>query len=308
MKHAYLIMGHNNFYNLKILLKLLDDERNDIYVHIDKKVRDFNPKDIADVVKYAHIYIYSELKVNWGGFSQVRCEMFLLKAAHCNFKYAYYHLMSCADLPIKNQEYIHNFFAQHEGYEFVQFKDDQLKMQYTELSRRITLYHILQEYRKCSNLRIVKGALTVSAKILMAIQIIFGVNRLKKKNCIIKYGSQWFSITNEFVEYLIENEKHINHMYRLTMCPDEIFLQTMLYNSSFKSNIYQYKFQQQEYGNMRAIDWERTDDPAHPHIWCMDDFSYLMASDMLYARKFSDSIEPSIIDKICEELRKDHVK
>lgn len=30
-KHAYLIMAHNNFEQLKFLLGLLDDERNDIF-------------------------------------------------------------------------------------------------------------------------------------------------------------------------------------------------------------------------------------------------------------------------------------
>ena len=37
-KHAYLIMAHNNFYILEKLLHLLDDPRNDIYVHIDKNM------------------------------------------------------------------------------------------------------------------------------------------------------------------------------------------------------------------------------------------------------------------------------
>lgn len=41
-KHAYLIMAHNNFYILEKLLRLLDDSRNDIYVHIDKKVSEFD--------------------------------------------------------------------------------------------------------------------------------------------------------------------------------------------------------------------------------------------------------------------------
>ena len=35
-KHAYLIMAHNNPYILKKLLNLIDDKRNDIYLHIDK--------------------------------------------------------------------------------------------------------------------------------------------------------------------------------------------------------------------------------------------------------------------------------
>lgn len=305
-KHAYLIMGHNNFYNMEVLLRLLDDKRNDIYVHIDKKNKNFNPSMLNNIVNKAHLYIYSEIKVNWGGFSQVKCELFLLKAAHRNYHYSYYHLLSCADLPIKSQDYIHNFFSNNKGYQFVQFKDHQFQEQYKELTQRITLYHILQEFRKCSNIRLIKGTLTVLAKMLMGLQMVLHINRLKNKNITLKYGSQWFSITNEFAEYILENEGAIKDTYKLTMCPDEIFLQTMLYNSHFKAFIYQYKYQKDERGNMREIDWKRTLDPAHPHIWRMEDLDDLRTSDMLFARKFSENVDRDIIDKIYEELGNDH--
>lgn len=36
-KHAYMIIAHNEFDLLEILVRLLDDPRNDIYVHIDAK-------------------------------------------------------------------------------------------------------------------------------------------------------------------------------------------------------------------------------------------------------------------------------
>lgn len=35
-KHAYLIIAHTNFGQLKKLLQLLDDQKNDIYVFVDK--------------------------------------------------------------------------------------------------------------------------------------------------------------------------------------------------------------------------------------------------------------------------------
>ncbi len=38
-KHAYCIIAHNNFNQLQILIDMLDDARNDIFVHIDKKVK-----------------------------------------------------------------------------------------------------------------------------------------------------------------------------------------------------------------------------------------------------------------------------
>ena len=37
-RHAYLIMTHGNFEILKLQLEMLDDSRNDIYIHVDKKV------------------------------------------------------------------------------------------------------------------------------------------------------------------------------------------------------------------------------------------------------------------------------
>lgn len=36
-KHAYLIIAHDNWKILEKLLILLDDKRNDIYLHIDRK-------------------------------------------------------------------------------------------------------------------------------------------------------------------------------------------------------------------------------------------------------------------------------
>lgn len=36
MKHAFLIIAHNEYPVLEVLLSMLDDERNDIYLHIDK--------------------------------------------------------------------------------------------------------------------------------------------------------------------------------------------------------------------------------------------------------------------------------
>ena len=37
-KHAYLIIAHNEFEILELLISALDDVRNDIYVHFDAKV------------------------------------------------------------------------------------------------------------------------------------------------------------------------------------------------------------------------------------------------------------------------------
>lgn len=99
-RYAYLIMAHTNFNQLKVLISLLDDPRNDIYLHVDKRAKSFNPNDIC--THHSTLIILDRIKVNWGGHSQITCELNLLKAAISNH-YQYYHLVSGVDLPLKTQ-------------------------------------------------------------------------------------------------------------------------------------------------------------------------------------------------------------
>ena len=49
-KHAYLIMAYNNWDQLSLLISLIDDPRNDIFIHIDKRSGEF-PKDKLEAAK-----------------------------------------------------------------------------------------------------------------------------------------------------------------------------------------------------------------------------------------------------------------
>ena len=90
-KHAYLIMAHGNFRILQALLTMLDDERNDIQVHIDKKVGVFIPTAFFECVKHAKLYFVKRINVSWGGYNQLRAELLLLKEA-VKTEHAYYNL------------------------------------------------------------------------------------------------------------------------------------------------------------------------------------------------------------------------
>ena len=108
-KHAYLIMCHDNFTVLETSLRLLDDARNDIYIHVDKKVKNFDKAKLSSVCRHSRIcFTKKRYSVKWGTYSQVFVEMYLFKLAFSNKKenYRYYHLISGVDLPLKNQEYI----------------------------------------------------------------------------------------------------------------------------------------------------------------------------------------------------------
>ena len=71
--HAYMIIAHRQFDLLAKLITALDDERNDIFVHIDAKVRDFDFEKFKVLPKRSRIYFTPRSGVTWGDFSQVKC-------------------------------------------------------------------------------------------------------------------------------------------------------------------------------------------------------------------------------------------
>lgn len=91
-KHAYLIVFHNNFYILKKLPKCIDDIRNDIYVHIDKKVKSFDFNYFKSLVKHSDIYSIDRVRVGWESYTQIKAELILFKTAS-KYNYKYYHLI-----------------------------------------------------------------------------------------------------------------------------------------------------------------------------------------------------------------------
>ena len=61
MKHAYLIMAHNEWDMLNKLIQALDYPNNDIYLHIDKKA---DLKKV-NIYKTKYLDICSLCKYNW---------------------------------------------------------------------------------------------------------------------------------------------------------------------------------------------------------------------------------------------------
>lgn len=115
MKHAYLIMAHGNFEQLQFLVYLLDCKQNDIFIHIDKKTEIC---DLSLKTKYSAVTIFQKYKIYWGTYSQVQCELFLLRQA-IHGGYDYYHLLLGSDMPLKNMKMINSFFEKNNGIEFV---------------------------------------------------------------------------------------------------------------------------------------------------------------------------------------------
>ena len=105
-------------------------------------------------------------------------------------------------------------------------------------------------------------------KINIALQKIIGIRR--KYPFELKKGCNWVSVTDDFVRYLLTKKRQILQTFNHTFCSDEIFLQTVLWNSPYRNDIYDVN---DEYGScLRYIDWKR----GKPYTFTMNDYAKLM--------------------------------
>ena len=217
--------------------------------------------------------------VYWGDISQVQVEYMLFERAFSQGPYAYYHLLSGVDLPIKSQDYIHAFFQKNQGKEFVGFWTNAAHRR--DLHRKVYRYYLFTRYFKGGN-ALVHSVCALSRNLFLALQ---KVTRYKRNqgNIVFQKGFNWVSITQAFCTYLLSQKENVFRTFRYTLCPDEIFIQTVLWNSSFREHIY--NKENALIGSMRYIDWER----GNPYVWQEKDTDELLSSPYLFARKFASA-------------------
>lgn len=291
IRHACLLLVHTNPSQVRTLLSLLDDPRNDIFVHIDRKAG-FGPGAFDGCCKQSGLYFTDRrIAVHWGGVSIMRAELELLHKATSTGAYSYYHLLSGMDLPIKSQDEIHSFFESHNGMEFIDF----WKMKPTT-SSRFNYYTLFPEGAGFFLTNLLNNAFK---SILMALKIRINTD------VDFRYAAQWFSITDDLARYVLERRNWLEKVFRHTNTCDEIFLATLVWDSPFRDKLYDKEAHPANSGsgNMRFIDWSRGSSIRHPWTFTADDFDLLMRVPQFWARKFNEKVDPVIIRKVAEKLR-----
>lgn len=289
LKHAYLIMAHNEFDILEKLVTRLDYPNNDIFIHVDRKAKEFDcnhERKIIQLVKKGKIRFTKRLNVTWGGDSQIKLELMLLEEASQKY-HDYYHLLSGVDLPIKSHDYIDAFFQQNQGKQFIFFDEEEDRHKY--FLKRLRYYHIPINTANVITMEIS----SLVSKILYKLQYSFHTDRLK--NCQIPIdnfhkGSCWFDITHDFARYALDqmNQKDYKRIFRFTNCCDEVFMQTIIVQSSFSSTMCN--------DLIRFADWSKGG--KSPEMLSMSHWDALVKSSALFARKFSEVYDNNIVEKV----------
>lgn len=273
MKHAYMILAHGEPELLQALVQRLDDPRNDIYVHFDKKW--LTPPTLT-VTAARLILLEERIDVRWADVSMLQAEYALFRAVIASGEdYSHCHLISGVDLPLKSQEAIHAFFAAHAGKEFVGLH--QAPMTY-RADKALHYWHpFAGSFRG-------KGFFHQAKRILryLAVELQILLGRRRNKHVDFRKGGQWVSVTPAFLSYLLSQEQEVYQIYRGTFGADEYFIPTLLETSPFRHALY--NDSDESLGAVRSIGW-RADGQLIDFGW--DDLPGLQSTQNLFARKFN---------------------
>jgi len=288
VKFIYLILAHKYPTYLKKLTESLDINKNYFIIHIDAKVdiqpylNTFNPEYSGNV-----FFTPQRHNIIWGYFSMVEATMSMIKFCFKQgLKADYFHLLSGQDYPIKSNQDIQKFFMLSNRKSFLcNFSLPSEKWAYHDngIIRYNYKWWLNKEYNPNYNNLGTKNA---------------SPPEMKWPEGIKPYGgSQWWSLHYTCVQFLYENCKDENPIFRFfrnCFIPDEMFVQTFLMNSSLKDTIVN--------NNLRYFRWEFQGSP-HPIVLTLKNKDELSDNHNLFARKFDPTIDKEII-KIIDNKRK----
>ncbi|HGI2999636.1 TPA: beta-1,6-N-acetylglucosaminyltransferase [Streptococcus agalactiae] len=224
MQHILAIISYKMTHALKCTVDLLKNDM-DIVIHVDAK------SDIKqyDSIKEFVTFTEERIDVRWGHYSRILAMLVLLKYMKSKEKYHYISIISESDIPLKTGKEINTFLTLHKGKEFIgmvsneqmsDFEYDKLKYNYPDFcfSKRGIFKKI---YRGTKVYRFFKNARYYSLPPL-------------------RKGSQWFTISREFTDWIIGYlDKHPDYQEAFchSYCGDELFFQTLLAISPFQERV-----------------------------------------------------------------------
>ncbi len=310
MKKNYLILSHKNPQQVCRLINRLDDGNSQFFVHVDLK-SNLEEFEILNSLENTKIIPERE-KCIWGDFSIVRATLHLLENSIAHGSKGFTILLSGQDYPIKSNQFINSFLANHIDFNFIEAIPIEEKWRKKMVRDKVEHYHFIHSDRKSDSnsyapfqhsspkekarniFHLIKGRMSVKTfrKLLT----------LPKRKPFFKQqfaGSQWWAfneMTTKIIYDFIKKEyTELEKYYRYTSAPDEIFFQSIIINLAENSKEIKIKPSQ------TYVNWERKN-VALPVIFNDKDLQELSQVDQLWARKFDVDYDEKILDLIDNKL------
>ena len=283
--YIYGIMCHQlNAPLIHLIRQLSKSDKTVILLHVDKKcnigpfLSEFSSNN---KVKFTD----TRINVKWGGYSQIEATLEILKES-LNYDFRYFSLLSGVDILIKNvfelEKYLENNDKDYIGGVINKKYDFRVKYRFPE-------FYFLKEKS------IYNKVLCLMCRGLQQI----GFLKQKLDNFPqLYYGANWFTLRKKTIEYVLDylkkNEFYSKAFYQ-SLCGDELFFQTIIFNSPSKNEIYGIEIIDSGEKVLRYIDWKSG--PEYPKVLMESDYQKMKDSGLFFARKIDVNTSLDILEK-----------
>ncbi|MEH2464501.1 beta-1,6-N-acetylglucosaminyltransferase [Nostoc sp.] len=298
MKIAYIILAHKYPQQLVRLIYKLNTDDISFFIHIDKKADYKIYHHILTQLKdFPNVSFIKRYDLAWGSFDIVRASLKGIKSiveTGTYFDYVIY--LSGQDYLIKSNEQIKKFLQENKGREFLEYFPLPCDKWYKGGLTRLESWYIRWKDKDffIPKKREFKSRIN---SFLYSLLILLLPKRHKFPEGFALYGgSAFWCLTGESIkwinDFVKQNPKFVNR-FNYTYCPDELFYQILIVNSSFKEKIINTRLTYLEWSNVNSL---------HPKILEKNDFDKIIDSEKLFARKFDMTVDPDILDMIDEMI------
>ncbi len=279
-KIAYFILVHRFPRQFKRLFKAIYHPENHYLIQIDQEVDINIEKGVKTFLEdYSSVYLLKSENVERGGYSMVQSQINGMKYLlnRC-LKWDFFINLSDQDFPLKSQDFIFDFLSRNKEKNFIKIAN-QIKKQSDTLNR------VENHFQK--------------------IDIGFSGIPYKRsfmKNVTWYVGGQWMILTRACCEFICHSSevKKFESFFRKILIADKSFFQTTLMNTSFKETI----INNDKRVVIRIADG---DIKLKPKTLTRADIDFLMQGDNLFARKFDEAVDESILNILEKALNTDQI-
>lgn len=286
-KLAFLILTHSDPIHLRKLVDSLPPS--DIFIHVDAKV------DLSEfklmVFNKSVSFVEPRVSVAWAGISMIDATNSLMNFAFKSSDANHFILLSGSCYPIKRNVELLKFFGDS-NISNIKFFD-------MRSSPEHYMKHVVKCWFKEPFIRTKTKSLIFTDK---AIRRALDLLRLKNKwdkNIVPYFGSQWFSLSRDALEYVLKYQQENAGYYEMnkrTFAPDEHYYHTIIGNSKFaKESTGVQPFEGR--GTYRMANFHIID-PSLSKWFCLSDFDSIKNSERIFVRKVRTLDGSDLLDKI----------
>ncbi len=277
MKLAYLILAHKNPNQLRRLMRAVYDPSHYYLIHVNIRGDEECHQVVREMAaRHRNVKAMRSRGCTWGGYSFLDLELSAIRQLlDAEADWDFFINLSGQDFPLRTQPEIASYLAEHKGRNFMWIHDPLESGFWPDAAERLRyIYLEVPYYEKLVKL----PKLRISRGFVPGGDAWYG-------------GSAWLVLSREFCRYAVYSDRarRLRRFFRHTLLPDESFFQTAIMGSEYERTLVNdYK---------RQISWPYSASP-HPKVYTADDLDELTRSDAFFARKFDESVDSVVIEKL----------